>query len=112
MAKCPNCNVEYEEVETDFDYGGVILRNVKATRCPKCGKELYTPEQYRAIKERLQSVAPPLKLRRKISAAGKRPIIYLPEDVIKAVKVKVGDEIDVYVEGERIVIEKTARNLT
>jgi len=108
MAKCPRCNVEYEEAETDFEYGDIVLRNVKATRCPKCGQELYTPEQYRDIKERLQSVTPPLKLRRRISAAGKRPVIYLPEDIVKAVKANIGDEIDIYVEGERIVIEKTA----
>ena len=47
-------------------------------------------------------------MRRKISTAGKKPIVYLPEDVIKAINARVGDEIDIYVEGNRIVIEKTA----
>jgi YgiT-type zinc finger domain-containing protein len=107
LAKCPNCDVEYEEVETDFEYGDIVLRNVKATRCPRCGRELFTPEQYRAIKERIQSVVPPLKLKRKISAAGKRPVIYLPEDVVRAVKIEVGDEVDIYVEGNKIIIEKS-----
>jgi YgiT-type zinc finger domain-containing protein len=108
MTKCPSCNVEYEEVETNFEHEDIVLRNVKTTRCPKCGRELFTPEQYRLIKERLESVAPPLKLRRHISVAGKRPVIYLPEDVVRALRAKVGDEVDIYVEGNKIVIEKTA----
>lgn len=107
MVKCPNCNVEYIEAETDFEYGNVVLRNVKATKCPKCGQELFTPGQYRAIKDRLQSIVQPLKLRRKITVAGKRPIVYLPEDVVNAVGVSVGDEIEIYVEGNKIIIEKT-----
>jgi len=108
MARCPTCGVEYTEVETNFEYGDVVLRNVKATRCPRCGRELFTPEQFRAIKERLQSVVQPLKLKRKISEAGKRPVLYLPEDVVKAINAKVGDEVDIYVEGNKIIIEKIA----
>ena len=49
----------------------------------------------------------PLKLRRKISTAGKKPIIYLPDDVVKAINAKVGDEIDISVEGKKIIVEKT-----
>lgn len=108
MAKCPSCGVEYVEVETDFEYGDIILRNVKATKCPRCGRELFTGEQYRAIKERLQSVLQPLRLKRKISKAGKRPVLYLPEDVVKAIDAKVGDEVDIYVEGNKIIIERVA----
>jgi antitoxin component of MazEF toxin-antitoxin module len=37
---------------------------------------------------------------------GKRPALYLPEDIIKATGLKVGDEVDIYLEGNRkIVIE-------
>lgn len=107
MAKCPSCNVDYEEVETDFEHEGIVLRNVKATKCPRCGQELFTPEQYSTIRERLRSVVQPLKLKRKISAAGKRPAVYLPEDVVRAVNAKIGDEVEIYVEGEKIIIEKT-----
>ena len=106
MSKCPNCKVKYEEVETDFEYGDIILRNVKAFRCPKCSQELFTPEQYQAIRERIHSVIQPLRLKRKISTAGKKPIVYLPEDVVKAISAKIGDEVDIYVEGKKIIIEK------
>jgi YgiT-type zinc finger domain-containing protein len=107
MPKCPKCAKEYVEVEVDFEYGEVILRNVKALRCPTCKEELFTPEQYGAIRERLRSVIQPLRLKRKISTAGKKPIVYLPEDVVKAISAKIGDEVDVYVEGNKIIIEKT-----
>jgi len=53
MSKCPNCNVRYEEVETDFKYGDIILRKVKALRCPKCSQKLFTPEQYQAISAKI-----------------------------------------------------------
>jgi len=107
VSKCPKCDVEYVEVEVDFEYGDVILRKVKALRCPVCKEELFTPEQYGVIRARIRSVAQPLRLRRKISTAGKKPIVYLPEDVVKAIDAKVGYEVDVYVEGKKIVIEKT-----
>ena len=108
MSKCPKCKTEYVEVEIDFEYGDIILRNVKALKCPQCEEELFTPEQYRVIRERIRSVAQPLKLKRKISTAGKKPIVYLPEDVVKAINAKVGDAIDIYVEGNKIIIEKIA----
>jgi antitoxin component of MazEF toxin-antitoxin module len=31
----------------------------------------------------------------------------LPDDVVKAINAKVGDAIDIYVEGKKIIIEKT-----
>lgn len=40
-------------------------------------------------------------------AAGKRPAVYLPEDVIRAVDAKIGDEVEIYVEGNKIIIEKS-----
>jgi autonomous glycyl radical cofactor GrcA len=50
---CPACCVEYVEVEFDFEVDGVILHNVKALRCPTCEEEVFTPEQYEAIRKRV-----------------------------------------------------------
>ena len=107
MSTCPKCSKECEEVTVDYEYEGIVLSNVKALRCPNCKEELFTLEQYDAIKDRLRRVLQPLKLRRKISTAGKKPIVYLPEDVVKAINAKVGDEVAIYVEGKKIIIEKT-----
>jgi len=107
MSICQKCNIKCEEVIIDYEYKGIILRNVKALRCPKCNEELFTLEQYEAIRQRLRNVIQPLRLKRKISTAGKKPIIYLPNDVVEAIDAKVGDKIDIYVEGKKIIIEKT-----
>ena len=107
MSTCSKCDAKYEEVTVDYEYSGIVIRNVKALRCPGCKQELFTPEQYDAIRDRLRGIFQPLKLRRKISTAGKKPIIYLPEDVVKAINAKVGDAIDISVEGKKIIIEKT-----
>jgi hypothetical protein len=107
MSVCPKCNKECQEVTVDYEYQGVVLRDVKALRCPGCKEELFTLEQYDAIRDRLRNIIQPLKLRRRISTAGKKPIVYLPEDIVRAIKAKVGDEIDIYLEGKKIIIEKS-----
>jgi len=56
MSRCPKCDTEYVEVDVDFEYGDVILRNAKAFRCPICKEELFTPEQYGAVRNRIGSV--------------------------------------------------------
>ena len=50
---CPTCCIEYVEVEFDFEVDGVILHNVKALRCPVCEEEVFTPEQYEAIRKQI-----------------------------------------------------------
>lgn len=52
---CPVCCVEYVEVEFDFEVDGVVLHNVKALRCPVCEEEVFTPEQYEAIRKRIST---------------------------------------------------------
>jgi len=54
---CPVCCVEYVEVEFDFEVDGIVLHEVKALRCPACGEERFTPEQYAAITQRIGDVA-------------------------------------------------------
>lgn len=107
MSICQKCNKKCEEVTIDYEYHGIVLRNVKVLRCPDCKEELFTLEQYDAIHNRLRNVIQPLRLKRKISTAGKKPIVYLPDDVVNAINAKIGDEIYIYVEGKKIIIEKT-----
>jgi len=105
MVKCVNDGAEFREVEIDFEYGGVVVRGVKALRCPVCGEEIIDLAQYGQIKRRIEALIMPLKLRRRISTAGKKPVLYLPEDVVKAADLKVGDVVEIHMEGRRIVIE-------
>jgi len=55
---CPVCCVEYVEVEIDFNVEGVVLRNVKALKCPICQEEQFTQQQQEAIEERLRNNKP------------------------------------------------------
>jgi cytochrome c-type biogenesis protein CcmH/NrfF len=51
--------VEFIEVEVDFEVDGAVLRNVKVLRCPICQEEQFTPEQQKAIAERLRNKTEP-----------------------------------------------------
>ena len=106
MVKCPRCRVKYVTDKTDYEYGGMLFRNVEIERCPECGEEVFTTEQCEKLRLRVQAMQPSLHLTRRISLAGKRPALYIPEDIVKATGLKVGDEVDVYLQGKRkIVIE-------
>ena len=107
MVKCHRHDVEYEEIETDYEYRGIVIRGVKALRCPVGGEEMFTLEQYGEIKRRVSDVLKlkPLRLRRRLSASGRRPAVLLPEDLVRATGIKVGDPVDIYLEGRRIIIE-------
>jgi hypothetical protein len=50
---CPSCCVEFVEVQFDCEIDGVVLRDVKALRCPRCEEEVFTPEQQQAIAKKL-----------------------------------------------------------
>ncbi len=56
---CPKCCVEYLEVEVEFEDGGTVLHDVKVLRCPTCEEEVFTPEQYDAIRARIRSAVQP-----------------------------------------------------
>jgi hypothetical protein len=104
--KCPEHNVGYETVKTSYEQYGVILKDVKALRCPVDGEELFTLEQAEAIRKRIATLSPRLKLIRKITRAAGKPSIYLPPEIVKEADLKIGQEVAVYLAGKkRIVIE-------
>ena len=103
--KCYKDEGEMVPVVIDYEYHGIVVKGVKALKCPVCGEEVIDVEEYGKIKRRIESMIKPLRLRRKISSAGNRPAVYLPDDVVNAVKVAIGDDVEIYVEGNRIIIE-------
>lgn len=50
---CPVCCVEYVEVMFDCEVDGVLLREVKALRCPKCKLEVFSPQQQEEVMRRI-----------------------------------------------------------
>jgi hypothetical protein len=96
----------YRRTRCDYEQYGIVIRNVPCFKCSRCGDEIFSPEQVRFIREKIQQFAPQIKVARKISKAGKRPAIYLPERIVEAMGLGSGDEVMIYLEGKkRIVIE-------
>jgi len=56
--KCPEHHVDYKVVKTTCEQHGVILKDVKALRCPVDGEELFTVEQAEAIRQRIAFISP------------------------------------------------------
>jgi hypothetical protein len=84
----------------------VIIKDVKALRCPVDGEELFTMEQAEAIRKRIASLTPTLKLIRKITRAAGKPSIYLPPEIVKQADLRIGQEVAIYLaDRKRIVIE-------
>jgi len=106
--KCPEHAVEYETERTTYEQFGVILKDVKCLRCPVDGEELFTLEQAEAIRERIATLSPRLKLTRKITRAAGKPSIYLPPEIVKEADLKIGQEVAVYLaDKKKIIIEAT-----
>jgi len=106
VVKCPKDGAEYRGAKIDFEYHGVIVPNVPCLKCPKCGEVLFSPEQVKHIRERVASLAPEIKFIRKVSMAGKRPALYLPDVIVESLKLHPGDEVSIYMEGKkRMVVE-------
>ena len=104
--RCPEHEVEYQTVKTTYEQYGVILKDVKALRCPVDGEELFTLEQAEAIRQRIVTLSPRLKLKRKITRAGGKPSIYLPPEIVKQADLRIGQEVAVYLaDKHKIVIE-------
>lgn len=104
--RCPEHGVDYRTVKTDYEQMGVILKDVEALRCPVNGELLFTLKQAEAIRQRIASLSPSIKLVRKITKAGGRPSIYLPPEMVKQVGLKIGQEVAMYLaDKKRIVIE-------
>jgi ribosomal protein S27AE len=108
--KCPRCNVEYEKAKTDYEQFGIIVKDVEALRCPKCGDKVFIGDQVDRIQQSVWSLAPKVRIKRKVTKAAGKPTVYLPEDIIRDAKVKIGDEVYIYLQDRnRIVIEPAGK---
>ncbi len=105
MVKCYKCKTPMKVGKTNFEIDGVIIKNVEAEICPKCGEEVFSAEQVIGIRKRFESISPSVKIERKItSASGKKPMIYLPAEVLEAVGMKIGDVVKIAAEGKHKMV--------
>ncbi len=111
--RCPVCKKgNYVESSIDYDYRGIVIPNTPCYKCSFCGDIVFSPKHYEKIRERLKVVYSPLVLKRKISKAGNRPAVYLPEDLVDDLGLSIGADIFMYLEKigkkKRLVIEPEA----
>lgn len=94
-------------VNLDYEARGVIVKDAEGLRCPRCGLEAFTSPQARTLERIIYSLVPPVRLTRKISsAAGKKPVVYLPSELLEAVGARIGDKVKLCVTGPgRILME-------
>ncbi|MFA5572456.1 MAG: YgiT-type zinc finger protein [Crenarchaeota archaeon] len=52
---CPTCCVEYVAITFDFEIDNVVLKDVKALRCPSCNEEIFSPDQQEEIRKRISN---------------------------------------------------------
>lgn len=112
--RCYKCRVPMETVHMVYEARGVMVKNAEGLRCPRCGLEAFTSAQSRALEQIIYSLVPPVQLARKISsAAGKKPVIYLPQEILTAVGGKIGDNVRLFVSGPgRFMVElQTAEDI-
>jgi len=92
-------------VKTNYERFGVILKEVKALRCPVDGEELLTLEQAEAIHKRIANLVPRLKLVRKITMAAGKTSIYRAPEIVKEANLKIGQEIKICLGDRKRIIE-------
>lgn len=93
---CKKCNEkmkralleEYEHEE------GVPLKNVEALVCPNGHDFLFTEEQIEVVEKRTDAMKVHLfKFERKLTVSGRSLVINVPEDVVRHMKLKKGQEV-------------------
>lgn len=106
---CPNCGAGMEKSEIELEESGVT---VKGLVCPKCYELRFEEEivekAMKGYREYLKTEKPLLKLKRKISRmSGKRIGIYFPQDLIDSLKIKSGEDVELYpIDKDTIVIQR------
>lgn len=109
MKACPVCRGKVEKAKTEIKIEGVTLaENYEVEKCRKCGEEFYTLEQMSFLRKRAEEKGiwgHGLKLKRKITKSGKRLALYIPIDIERLLGLEKGGDVEIWVEGKKIVIE-------
>lgn len=107
--KCHKDGSLMKRAKVDYEQFGIIIRNVEAYKCPKCGEEVFAGDQVDRIQKRMEELLPQPRIARKITRVAKNPAVYLPRNLLEATGLKIGDEVMLYSgRGRRVIIEAIA----
>ncbi len=89
-AYCTDCRVKMEPVKIDIKRGNIMIMNVNAYRCPKCGKELLDVETASRIEREfaLRHTEEIKGYEVKISSDGRNYLIRFPKELSKTLETK------------------------
>jgi len=106
--KCHKDGSEMKRTKVDYEQFGIIVRNIEAYKCPKCGEEVFTSDQVDHIQKRMEELLPQPRISRKITRVAKNPAVYLPKELLTATGLKIGDEVMLYSARKRCVVIEAA----
>ncbi|MHA1835689.1 MAG: DUF7479 domain-containing protein [Candidatus Odinarchaeia archaeon] len=53
---CPKCGEKMEKGKKNFQFGLIELYDTECMRCPKCGYEMYTKEQFKEVMDSINKI--------------------------------------------------------
>ena len=87
---CTDCRIKMEPVKIDVKRGNIMIMNVTAYKCPKCGKELLDVETASRIEREfaLRHAEEIKGYEVKISSDGRNYLIRFPKELSKTLSTK------------------------
>lgn len=87
---CSDCHIKMEPAKIDVKRGNIMIMNVNAYRCPKCGKELLDVETASRIEREfaLRHTEEIKGYEVKISSDGRNYLIRFPKELSKTLSTK------------------------
>ena len=107
---CKKCNEKMREaVLEEYEHEeGIPLKEVSAYVCPNCHDFLFSEEQLELIEKRTRAIKVHLfTLRRRLTISGRSLSLNIPEDVVKHLKLKKGQDISLRVIDDTHVMIET-----
>ncbi len=106
---CIKCNKETKKVTlNEYEQErGIVLKNVDAYACQNCKEFIFTPEQMETIEKRTDALKVHMfKFQRKLTISGRSLVVNVPEDMVKHMKLKKGQRIDLRpIDDRRFLVE-------
>ena len=90
LAYCTDCHIRMEPAKIDIKRGNIMMMNVNAYRCPKCGKKLLDIETASRIEREfaLRYTEEIKGYEVKISSDGRNYLIRFPKELSKTLSTK------------------------
>ncbi len=113
--QCVVCGAKLEvsknlEFKTSIGGRDIIITNLSGSRCPECDEKYYDADASDKIDEVLEKYTQPVvKFKRKIMESDDKKVIGIPEELEEALQIKGGEEVEISLEGDKIISEITGR---